>query len=532
MGPEIDVEKIEEEQILNIDLKEVDKEKVLILNFGGQYTQLIGRAVRKQNIYAEIKPYDIPYDYIVEGDYDAIILGGGPHSAYAEDAPSPDKRILDLGIPIFGICYGAQWIVQNTGGKVGPSEKGEYGKTEIHFQPTIPFFTNLVRTTTVWMTHSDEIYEVGPDYEVKAYSENGPIAVFAHKEKPISGVQFHPEVDLTDEGIDMFKATLHDDLELGDEWHYEYLIERTIDDIRERVGDRKMIFAYSGGVSSMTLAMLANRALDREQIQYVYVDTGMQRWNENAIAQGSFHDTIGGELVTVDASERFFKALEGIEESEDKRYAVGHEFIQVFEEEAEKFGAEVLMMGTTFPSVVESGIGGAEVKPHHNVGALPKETDFVDIHHPFHELFKDEIRLIANELDCSQKVIWQKPFPGVGLAIRVMGEVTPEKVKLVQDADRIFDEELDKADYKRKTSQYFTVLSDKTFIGSKGDVKTHEYALILRAVNTHDFLTAESSELPLTLLKKISTRIVNEVGQINRVVYEITGKPSGTIEWE
>ncbi len=529
--PNKKIQEIQDEQIVNQELTEEDLEKVLILNFGGQYTQLIGRAVRRQNVYAEIQPYDVAFDYILKGNYDAIILGGGPHSAYKEDAANPDPRILDLDVPILGICYGAQWIAQNTGGRVGPAESGEYGKTEVNFKSSVPFFANLTRKTTVWMTHSDEIYEVGDDYEVRAYSENGPIAAFSHKTKPITGVQFHPEVELTDEGLDMFQATLHTDIDLGKAWKYDLLIDRTIEDLRSRCSDESVIVGYSGGVTSMVLSILAKRALG-DKAHFVFVDTGLARANERERAQQIFKDTIGGDLHIIDAKDDFFNALTGVTDSNEKRLIVGEGFIRIFEKEAETKGATTLLLGSSYPSVVESGVHGVAVKAHHNVGGIPEDNSFQHIFHPLHELFKDEIRIIAKELDCPQDYIWQKPFPGVGLAIRVLGEVTPEKVALVQHADQILEEEFTKANFIHKVSQFFTVLSDKSFVGSKGDIVTMEYMMILRAVVTNDYLTAEIAEVPYKLLKQVTSRIINEVGHINRVVYEVTGKPSGTIEWE
>ncbi len=529
--PNKKLHEIQDEQIVNQELTEADLEKVLILNFGGQYTQLIGRAVRRQNVYAEIQPYDVPFDYIVKGNYDAIILGGGPHSAYKDDAANPDPRILELGVPILGICYGAQWIAQNTGGRVGPSDTGEYGKTEVIFKSSVPFFANLTRRTTVWMTHSDEIYEVGDDYEVRAYSENGPIAAFSHKTLPITGVQFHPEVELTDKGVEMFDATLHSDMDLGKAWKYDMLIDRTIEDLQSRCSDDAVIVGYSGGVTSMVLSILAKRALG-DKARFVFVDTGLARADEKDRAMQVFTNTIGGKLHIIDAQDEFFDALKNITDSNQKRLIVGERFIRVFEREAEACGALTLLLGSSYPSVVESGVHGVPVKAHHNVGAIPESNTFQHIFHPLHELFKDEIRIIAKELKCPHDYIWQKPFPGIGHAIRVLGQVTPDKVALVQHADRILEEEFDKADFTRKVSQFFTVLSDKSFIGSKGDIVTMEYMLILRAVITNDYLTAEIAEIPYPLLKQVTSRIINEVGHINRVVYEVTGKPSGTIEWE
>ena len=510
-------------------------ELVLVIDFGGQYNQLIARRVREHNIYCEVISYKTPIEEIRARDPKGIIFTGGPNSVYLEDSPRMTKEIFELGVPIFGICYGAQFLVLGLGGTVAPANEeavAEFGRTECEFDTDSLLFSGLKKNSVVWMSHNDHIETLPEGFRAVCHSDRCPYGAIENPTKKFYGTQFHPEVNHTEQGFDMLGNFLYKVCGCKGDWTMEGYAETAIREIREKVGDGKALLALSGGVDSSVACKLLAKAIGN-QLTCIFVDHGLMRKNEGDEVEAAFADS-GVNFVRVNAGERFLGKLAGISEPEQKRKIIGEEFIRVFEEEAKKIGkVDFLVQGTIYPDVIESGLGDAAViKSHHNVGGLPDYVDFKEIIEPLRLLFKDEVRKLGTALGLDERLVRRQPFPGPGLAIRVIGEITPEKIATLQEADAIFREEIANANLDRGISQYFAVLTNMRSVGVMGDGRTYDYTLALRAVSTSDFMTADFSRIPYDVLEKASVRIVNEVANINRIVYDITSKPPATIEWE
>lgn len=505
---------------------------IVILDFGSQYNQLIGRRIREMEVYSEIVPYNTPLEEILSKKPAGIILSGGPSSVNAADAHLVDRKLFDAGIPILGICYGMQLTAHLLGGKVTKGNKGEYGKSELEILRSNPLLTGVSRKSKVWMSHFDEVEEVPEGFEVSAKS--GVIAAMANEKKNIFTLQFHPEVTHTEEGTKILENFVHNICKAEKNWKLAGYIERTIAEIREKVGDEKVILGLSGGVDSSVAAVLIHKAIG-DQLTCIFVDTGLLRKDEGRKVMENYGEHFHMKIDMVDASERFLSKLKGISDPEEKRKAIGNEFIAVFDEESHKFeGAKFLAQGTIYPDVIESqSVKGpsAVIKSHHNVGGLPENMK-MKLLEPLRELFKDEVRKVGGELGIPHHLVYRHPFPGPGLGIRILGEVDAEKVKILQEADDIFVEELYKNNLYEKVSQAFVVLLPVKSVGVMGDERTYEYTAVVRSANTIDFMTAEFSKLPWEFLEHVSSRIINEVRGINRVAYDISSKPPATIEWE
>ena len=508
---------------------------IIVLDFGGQYNQLIARRVRECNVYCEVHPYTMPIDKIKEMNPKGIIFTGGPNSVYGETAPRCSREIFDLGIPVLGICYGAQLMSYLLDGKVEPAPVSEYGKAEVPVDRTSKLFKNVSEKTICWMSHTDYIDRMPEGFRVTGTTSECPVAAMECEEKNCYGVQFHPEVLHTQEGMTMLSNFVKEICGCAGDWKMDAFVENSIKAIREKVGNGKALCALSGGVDSSVAAVMMAKAIGK-QLTCVFVDHGLMRKNEGDEVEAVFGPNGPYELnfIRVNAQERFYKKLAGVTEPEQKRKIIGEEFIRVFEEEAKKIGAvDFLVQGTIYPDVIESGLGkSAVIKSHHNVGGLPDCVDFKEIIEPLRMLFKDETRKAGLELGIPEYLVYRQPFPGPGLGVRIIGEVTPEKVRIVQDADAIYREEIAKAGWDRKLGQYFAAITNMRSVGCMGDERTYDYAIALRAVNTVDFMTAEAAELPWEVLGKVSSRIVNEVKGVNRVLYDVTGKPPATIEFE
>ena len=513
------------------------EEKIIVIDFGGQYNQLVARRVRECNVYCEICSYRTPVDQIKEMNPKGIILTGGPNSCYEEGAPSYTGELFELGIPVLGLCYGAQLMMHILGGKVEKAPVREYGKTTTFIDGARDtLFAGVENETVVWMSHFDYIRRAAPGFEIVAHTADCPVAAAACEDKKLYAIQFHPEVLHTVKGKEILHNFVRNICNTSGSWRMDSFVENTIKEIRQRVGDGKVLLALSGGVDSSVLAALLAKAIGR-QLTCVFVDHGLLRKNEGDEVESVFGKGGNFDLnfVRVNAAERYYARLKGVEEPERKRKIIGEEFIRIFEEEAKKIGAvDFLAQGTIYPDVVESGLGGesAVIKSHHNVGGLPEHVDFKDIIEPLRSLFKDEVRKAGLELGLPEYLVYRQPFPGPGLGIRIIGEVNAEKVRIVQDADYIFRTELSEAGLNKLPDQYFAALSNMRSVGVMGDERTYDYALVLRAVETVDFMTAEASEIPFAVLQKVMSRIINEVKGVNRVMYDLTSKPPGTLELE
>ena len=506
---------------------------ILIIDFGGQYNQLIARRVRECGVYCEVKPYTISLEEIKSLNPVGIIFTGGPNSVYDEKAPRCSKEIFELGIPILGICYGSQLMTYMLDGKVTPADKREYGKTEINLNASSAIFKDVEENTIVWMSHTDYVEQLPTDFKVVATSKTCPTAAIENADKKLYGVQFHPEVNHTPKGMNMLKNFLFDVCGCTGDWSMTSYIDNQISEIRKTVGDGKVLCALSGGVDSSVVAALMSRAIGK-QLTCVFVDTGLMRKDEGDEVEAAFAKHFDSTFIRVNAQERFLSKLKGAIDPEAKRMIIGEEFIRVFEAEAKKIGkVDFLVQGTIYPDVIESGLGdSAVIKSHHNVGGLPSVVDFKELIEPLRLLFKDEVRKIGQELDLPEYLVWRQPFPGPGLGIRVIGEVTEDKLEILREADFIFREEIALAGLDRAINQYFAVITDMRSVGVMGDGRTYDYTLALRGVTTTDFMTADWARIDYDVLDKISRRIVNEVKNINRIVYDITSKPPATIEWE
>ncbi|MCI7146927.1 MAG: glutamine-hydrolyzing GMP synthase [Firmicutes bacterium] len=511
------------------------RESILVLDFGGQYNQLIARRVRECNVYCEVHPYTMKIEEIKAMEPKGIILTGGPNSVYDMASPHGDPELFELGIPVLGICYGAQLMAWTLGGKVATAPVSEYGKTEVAVSDKEGLLKNVSDKTIAWMSHTDYIEAMPEGFKATAHTPVCPVAAMENSSKKLYAFQFHPEVTHSQEGMKMLAAFVYGPCGCKGEWKMDSFVEASIEDIRRKVGSGKVLCALSGGVDSSVAAVLMSKAVGK-QLTCVFVDHGLLRKNEGDEVEAIFGPEGNYDLnfIRVNAQQRFYDKLAGVTEPEAKRKIIGEEFIRVFEEEAKKIGAvDYLVQGTIYPDVIESGLGkSAVIKSHHNVGGLPDHVDFKEIIEPLRMLFKDEVRKAGIQLGLPEHLVYRQPFPGPGLGVRIIGEVTEEKVKIVQEADAIYREEIAKAGLDREINQYFAALTNMRSVGVMGDFRTYDYAVALRAVTTSDFMTAESAKLPWELIEKVTSRIVNEVDHVNRVLYDCTGKPPGTIEFE
>lgn len=512
----------------------MDRELIIILDFGGQYNQLIARRVREQHVYCEIMSWKTPVEEIRKKNPKGIIFTGGPNSVYNEASPHCSKELFELGIPILGICYGCQLMAYTLGGSVGNAEeKSEYGKTQVTFDTTSKLFKGLEAEQICWMSHTDFVTTLPDGFRTVGTTATCPTASIENAEKGFYGVQFHPEVNHTPNGAQMIHNFLFEICGCSGEWTMANYIEDQIQSIRKQVGNGKVLCALSGGVDSSVVAALVSKAIG-SQLTCVFVDNGLMRKNEGDEVEAAFKNHFDANFVRANAQERFLNKLKGVTEPEKKRKIIGEEFIRVFEDEAKKIGkVDFLVQGTIYPDVIESGLGdSAVIKSHHNVGGLPSVVDFEELIEPLRLLFKDEVRQMGLELGLPETLVWRQPFPGPGLGIRVIGEVTEEKLAILREADAIFREEIARAGLDRSINQYFAVITDMRSVGVMGDFRTYDYTLALRGVTTTDFMTADWARIPYDVLDRVSVRIVNEVKHINRIVYDITSKPPATIEWE
>ena len=508
-------------------------ELILILDFGGQYNQLIARRVRECNVYSEVVPFDISIDKIKEKNPKGIIFTGGPASVYGEDSPKCDSEIFNLGIPVLGICYGMQLMTHTLNGKVAKADKREYGTIDVSIDNTSLLFKNFNPNNVFLMSHTDYV-EVLPDgFKNIGSTPSCPNAAIENVERNLYGIQFHPEVNNSVNGTQVIKNFLYEICKCTGDWQISSFVDESIKNLKEKIGDKKALCALSGGVDSSVAAVLLNKAIGKN-LTCIFVDHGLLRKNEGDEVENIFRNQFDINLIRVNAKDRFLNKLAGVTDPEKKRKIIGEEFIRVFEEEAKKIGTvDFLVQGTIYPDVIESGLGKSSViKSHHNVGGLPDYVDFKEIVEPLRDLFKDEVRKTGLELGIPENLVFRQPFPGPGLAIRIIGDITDDKLNILKDADSIFREEIANAGLHKNINQYFAVLTNLRSVGVMGDERTYDYTVALRAVETTDFMTGVWSKIPYEVLEKVSSRIVNEVSHVNRVVYDITSKPPATIEWE
>ena len=510
----------------------MQNETVIVLDFGGQYNQLIARRVRECNVYCEVMSYKNSIEKIKEKNPVGIIFTGGPNSVYDEKSPHYDKTIFELGIPILGICYGSQLMAYTLGGHVDTAPVSEYGKTEITTSES-KLFENVDKNTVVWMSHTDYIDKIPEGFKITAYSNDCPCAAYEDEEKKLYAVQYHPEVNHSLQGQQMLKNFLFNVCGCKGDWLMSDFAEKSIQALREKIGDGKVLCALSGGVDSSVAAVMLHKAVGK-QLTCVFVDNGLLRKNEGDEVENLFRNQFDINLIRANAQDRFLGKLEGVKEPEKKRKIIGEEFIRVFEAEAKKIGkVDYLVQGTIYPDVIESGAGDAAViKSHHNVGGLPEHVDFKEIVEPLRDLFKDEVRQLGIELGLPEKFVWRQPFPGPGLGIRILGDITPEKVRILQDADDIYMSLMREWGLYDKIWQAGVILLPIQSVGVMGDERTYENTVALRAVTSTDAMTADWAQLPYEFLAKVSNEIINKVKGVNRVVYDISSKPPATIEWE
>ncbi|MEE1003595.1 MAG: glutamine-hydrolyzing GMP synthase [Acutalibacteraceae bacterium] len=514
----------------------MSKELVIVLDFGGQYNQLIARRVRDYNVYCEIMPYTTPIEKIKEISPTGIIFTGGPNSVYDEKSPHIGKEIFELGIPILGICYGCQLMAYTLGGVVAQADEAtarEYGKTETYYDESCVLFKGLPKNGISWMSHGDYISEVPEGFKVTAHTAVCPTGAMANPDKKLYGVQFHPEVNHTENGKEMLYKFLYDVCGCKGEWKMEDYIENTVKEIREQVGSDGVVLGLSGGVDSSVAAALISRAVGK-QLTCVFVDQGLMRKDEGDFVEQTFTKLFDMNFVRVNCKDTFYEKLKGYTDPEDKRHIIGTEFYKVFSEEIKSnYGDGYFAQGTIYPDRIESGKGdAAKIKTHHNQVKITDEVDFKGVIEPLKDLFKDEVRKVGEMLGLPHELVWRQPFPGPGLGVRIIGEITEEKVKLLQEADAILRDEMSKCGYEKELSQFFAVLPGVKTVGVMGDARTYAELVAIRAVTTDDFMTADWAKIPYEILGKVSNRIINEVQNINRVVYDITSKPPGTVEWE
>ena len=508
------------------------QEHVVVIDFGAQYSQLIARRIRECRVYCEILPYDTPAEELAARKPKGIVLSGGPSSVYEEGAPHPDPKIFELGIPVLGICYGMQLMGHTLGGNVGPGDKREYGKTELEVLDETDLFHGLDRQLIGWMSHGDSVKQAPEGFQVIARTANTSVAAMANCARRLHGVQFHPEVVHTPKGKQILENFLYRVCECKGDWTMESFIKLAVEGIRRQVGDGKVVLGLSGGVDSSAVAILLHMAIG-DQLTSIFVDNGLLRKGEPEMVAKTFRDKLGLKLVCVDAEDRFLSALAGVTDPEKKRNIIGREFVRIFEEEAAKLGdVDFLAQGTIYPDVIESGTKvAATIKSHHNVGGLPEDMK-LQLVEPLRQLFKDEVRRVCQELGLPDEIAWRQPFPGPGLAVRIIGEVTKERLDVLREADAIVIEEIKNAGLYRSIWQAFAVLLPIRSVGVMGDARTYAHPIVLRAVTSDDAMTADWARLPYDLLERISNRIINEVKGVNRVLYDISSKPPATIEWE